>query len=219
VKKDIDNCYLDINEYTNALDYLSKTKEFLHKFDDPLRWKWCTIALTNALYGFMICALNPGDYARVIDFSRMPKKDKKEYKQLLSTNGTKDYFKSLKIKDKFLHSKNAILISFKEALHRIILGKHKFYTISRDVNLTDSEKNNVEELRSIFRNTFEHYKPLLWSIEKLYFIPLFNDTINTIEKVINCGNFIQTRVNLEECNSLVNEIKLLIEENAKKLRI
>lgn len=47
--------WLDIDVFGNALDNIEKTAMFLSNSKDSYRWKWATTALTNALYGFMIC--------------------------------------------------------------------------------------------------------------------------------------------------------------------
>ena len=64
--------YLDIDEFTNSLDYLKKATLFLENLNDPFRWKWATNCLTNALYGVIISVLTGGNYELVIDWNRLP---------------------------------------------------------------------------------------------------------------------------------------------------
>lgn len=59
--------YVRFSEESNALDYLEKTVEFIHRADtDSMDWKWVFLSLHGALYGFMICALKGTDPARVV---------------------------------------------------------------------------------------------------------------------------------------------------------
>jgi hypothetical protein len=59
--------YTRFSEEHNALDYLEKTAEFIHRADkNPTDWKWVILSLHGALYGFMICALKGTDPDRVL---------------------------------------------------------------------------------------------------------------------------------------------------------
>lgn len=54
--------YLRFTEHSNALDSLRRAVQFLEgtKSDESI-WKWVTIALHDALYGFSICACQGTD--------------------------------------------------------------------------------------------------------------------------------------------------------------
>ena len=52
----LDVRYLEINEFSNALDFLEKAHMFLLNFNDSYRWKWISSSLLSALSGLMICA-------------------------------------------------------------------------------------------------------------------------------------------------------------------
>jgi hypothetical protein len=59
--------YARFSEEWNALDYLEKTVEFVHRAEKyPTDWKWVILSLHGALYGFMICALKGTDPDRVL---------------------------------------------------------------------------------------------------------------------------------------------------------
>jgi hypothetical protein len=59
--------YTRFSEEWNALDYLEKTVEFIHRAEKyPTDWKWVIVSLHGALYGFMICALKGTDPDRVL---------------------------------------------------------------------------------------------------------------------------------------------------------
>ncbi|MGC6423506.1 MAG: hypothetical protein ACON4O_00805 [Lentimonas sp.] len=50
--------YIEFNEATNAIDYLSKVPFFLKESKEKrTEWKWVVIALHGALYGLAICCV------------------------------------------------------------------------------------------------------------------------------------------------------------------
>jgi hypothetical protein len=59
--------YLEITEEINALDFLEKSYFYISQNKiKSLDWKWISIALHGALYGFAICVLKGTNYERVI---------------------------------------------------------------------------------------------------------------------------------------------------------
>lgn len=59
--------YASFSDESNALDYLEKTVEFIHRAEtNPTEWKWVILSIHGALYGFMICALKGTDRDRVV---------------------------------------------------------------------------------------------------------------------------------------------------------
>ena len=63
--------YARFSEESNALDYLEKTVEFIHRAEtNSTDWKWVILSLHGALYGFMICALKGTDPARVVVYTK-----------------------------------------------------------------------------------------------------------------------------------------------------
>jgi len=78
--------YTRFSEESNALDYLEKTIEFIHRAEaNPTDWKWVILALHGALYGFMICALKGTDPDRVV------RTNKKREKRLISFSQALEY--------------------------------------------------------------------------------------------------------------------------------
>jgi hypothetical protein len=70
--------YITFSEEWNALDYLKKTVEFIHRAEKyPTDWKWVIVSLHGALYGF-IFALKGTDPDRVLV------RDKKGVPRLIS---------------------------------------------------------------------------------------------------------------------------------------
>jgi hypothetical protein len=63
-------------------------------------------------------------------------------------------------------TKKGHLISFWQALKRCQDPNHmKMLIHSKHLILTDKQNESIEELKSVFRNEFEHFKPKAWSIE------------------------------------------------------
>ncbi|MDD4795978.1 MAG: hypothetical protein PHG03_05440 [Bacilli bacterium] len=69
-KSAVKNKYLEITEEVNALDFLEKAYFFISQNKiKTINWKWISIALHGALYGFAICMLKGTNYERVINES------------------------------------------------------------------------------------------------------------------------------------------------------
>ncbi len=54
-----------MDETYNAIDFLEATAHFLETIPDETKWKWVSISLHGALYGFAICALQGTNPERV----------------------------------------------------------------------------------------------------------------------------------------------------------
>jgi len=207
--------YLNINEFSNALDYLRKGQYFLSQFDDPFRWKWLTLCLSSALYGFMIAALGVSNYGAVVKYK---KKDERKLEELSRQANDQAYMNGLKIKKRCRHARDIRLIKFKDALNLVQdarwMGK---YTFSKQITLSREQHDQVLKLRSQFRNYFEHYLPKVWVIEEGVFIPLLCTTADTIEKLFSSGN-LYIRRELPEARQVLVEVKELLQENERRLR-
>ena len=67
----MDERYLTITGYTNALDYLERAVRFIREVTtDKAAWKWAIIALHGSLYGFAICACKGTDYHSVTNVTK-----------------------------------------------------------------------------------------------------------------------------------------------------
>jgi hypothetical protein len=65
--------WLRTDEKENAVDSLEMTAEFLINLENTNRsglWKWISISLFNALYGFCICAIQGTNSDRVKEFDK-----------------------------------------------------------------------------------------------------------------------------------------------------
>lgn len=49
--------WLHLDETENAIDFLEATARFLETIPDETKWKWVSISLHSALYGFATCAI------------------------------------------------------------------------------------------------------------------------------------------------------------------
>lgn len=49
--------WLHLDETENAIDFLEATARFVETIPDETKWKWVSISLHGALYGFAICAI------------------------------------------------------------------------------------------------------------------------------------------------------------------
>lgn len=216
---DAADAYLDIDEFTNALDYLAKTESFLQHGADPFRWKWAALSLSNALYGFMICALTRGNYENVLTYKKMKKVDR-EILGILWDIGTAD---TVKLRHDILegcrrrgeHS----LISFKEALRRVQdPACVKQFVFSGPVTLSESEVSGVLLLRDELRNRMEHFIPCSWLIQEAFFVPLMLDTCKAISEVFCCGNLVTYVSSLENVNASFDDVRGLLDRLIVMLR-
>ena len=57
--------WLHLDETDNAIDFLEATARFLETIPDETKWKWVSISLHGALYGFAICAIQGTSPKRV----------------------------------------------------------------------------------------------------------------------------------------------------------
>ena len=147
--------WLRTDEKENAVDSLEMTAQLLISLKDTNRsslWKWISISLFNALYGFCISAIQGTNSDRV--------------KELDKKTGL--------FKDK--------LIRFSEALKRTQDdGFMRQYTNSGTLSLTSGQKKSLEKLRKDIRNNFEHFIPKGWSIEISGMPKIVSDVVDVIE--------------------------------------
>lgn len=212
--------YIEINAFSNAADFLHKAESFLLQTDDPFRWKWSSIALTSALYGFMICALEGGNYIRVMNLTRLDPKKKKRLRELEAPNTAEEYRERKDIIDEHVRKGGYWLISFGEALKRVRqLQPIKSPIFSGTVTLSNEEHKNILELRKALRDEFEHFRPMLWLIPEARFYPLFRDTCTVLSQVLSCGNVVMARwciddpgVSLESLKQRVERIRSLVSQ-------
>jgi hypothetical protein len=133
-KSTVKNENLEITEEINALDFLEKAYFFISQHEiKAIDWKWVSIALHGALYGFAICMLKGTNYERVIF------KDRNNINRLISLD---------------------------EAIKRCQLPEYaKMTIVSKELILSNKQKESIRVLKDLLRNNFIHYIPSNWSIE------------------------------------------------------
>lgn len=210
--------YMNIDCLSNAIDNLKKAEQFLLNTDDPFRWKWASIALSSALYGFMIHALGDTNYHEVLDFSRMHKRDKRLLQTVSQYSGPGAILAAEAIKNKAKSEGKAKLIRFNIALQRIQDARYmERFVDSGRILLSDAERKNVLKLRGVLRNSFEHLQPGSWSIEELYFIEPMRDTVNAMERLLKSGMIWPPRP--KGTAGCIKRIKQILKKEEKKFSV
>ena len=147
--------WLRTDEKDNAVDSLEMAAQLLTELKTTQRslfWKWISISLFNALYGFSICAIQGTNPDRVKELDK----------------------KTGQIKDR--------LISFSEALKRTQEDKWmRQFTHSRTLSLTSDQKQSIKKLGEDIRNNFEHFIPKGWSIEISGMPKIVSDVVEVID--------------------------------------
>ncbi len=170
-KSAVNNKYLDITEEINALDFLEKTYFYISQNEiKAIDWKWISIALHGALYGFAICMLKGTDYERVIfkdknNINKLIGLDEaikrcqlSEYtkmtivsKELVLNNKQKESIRILKnlLRNNFIHyipSNWSIEIHGCPGMAIDILSIIKFLALESGnyISLSDSQKKKIE---------------------------------------------------------------------------
>lgn len=111
-------------------------------------------------------------------------------------------------------TKNGRLIGFWEALKRCQDPNHmKMLVHSKNLILTEQQKESIESLTSLFRNEFEHFKPKGWSIEIHGMPEIAIDVLDVIRFLALETN---TYVYLDEKNR--NSVEELIENSISMLK-
>jgi hypothetical protein len=213
--------YMEINHFTNAVDDLRQAMFAISQLDRKFRWKWAVISLDRALYGFMICTLEMGNWANVMDYGRMPRHMKRELEKLHGDDSTEAYLNSLRIRDEYLRGpKPPPLINFGEALRRVMDPQRPLqYTFSKAIQVTDIEKESVDELHEQFRNTFAHFRPTSWLINELKFPPLLLGAVAVIRKILDSGMLISFRSSVEDAGETSDSIRLMLDATDALLKV
>lgn len=172
--------FLCIDEKENAIDSLVMATKFLESVNsDVYHWKWIVIALHNALYGFMICALEKGNPDNVCKY------DKKQKKY------------------------TRWLIGFQTALERVQSRDHIIgYVETKPIQLTNEQTRSIKVLTELLRNNFEHFVPTGWSIEisgMSTIVRSIADTINDL--VFKTGTVFWEEHQLVEIKNALEKLK------------
>lgn len=106
------------------------------------------------------------------------------------------------------------LIGFYDALKRCQNSSAMKMTImSRNLTLTDQQKESIRKLKDLLRNNFEHYIPMGWKIEIHGMLKIAIDILDVIRFLaIDTGNY--THIS----DSQIRKIKSLIYQSKRILR-
>lgn len=204
--------YLELDEFSNAFDYLQKTKLFLDSQEDEYWAKWVCLTLSDALYHFMLCRLGQSSYHNIIDFKNLKKKEKIVLNSLPEIYDEEKYEEAEKIKDKYIHGGKGKIFRFDVCLDRISslqpLGNEG------KITLMDCDIINAKELRSRYRNNFQHYLNTNWRFEHEIFKIYFKSTMVIIGKIYESNSLSGYCHNkhYEELKVLIDDVKDKIEE-------
>lgn len=174
--------YLEIDQFINATDDLQKSVEFLENLEDPFRWKWVSKSITSALYGYIICALGSSNYVNV---SKVPKWLKKRFAKISDGKSNESY--SVLHGEIFRLWANGKLkiYSFPESIDMLCRIRYFDNTgMKNGIEIDIETKEKVLNLRSQYRDQFEHFMPGHRAIRQEVFIPLVYSTNEVIKRVL-----------------------------------
>ena len=147
-----------LNACENALDYLRRAEGFISEAKhNPIAWKWVTIALHGALYGFAISGC-PDRMTWITDEERRQRLSVNEFikKRLAEeANFTRRELNNEAI-DPF-RPENARLISIKWAIEICLQQPGRPRPGGKPYALTDNQQKAVDQLTDEYRNRFEHF--------------------------------------------------------------
>jgi hypothetical protein len=168
----------------------------------------------------MICVLGARDFEEVIDFKRVPKPVKLELDNLDSRAHPEGSPKRRAIIEQFTHSDKAKLISFEEALTRIQQEQYiRIYEPTVPIRVTDDQKKNIIMLRKDFRNAFEHFTPISWSIENQLFVQPMRDTISVATELSRSFNLsICEKEHRARLSRVLDELPRVLDMNERELQ-
>ncbi|MCK4632547.1 MAG: hypothetical protein KAT79_04710 [candidate division Zixibacteria bacterium] len=212
--------YLNIDEFSNALDYLKRVGPFLRQTHDPFRWKWATILMHSALYGFGVCALRGGNYEATIDYGKMPRKYKEKLRAIPKDSTDESYMAERAVKEEYLRNREPFLISLQDVLKRLQSEDWMPYCdpVSRPISLSPDESASIKNLSKLFRNKFLHFRPMSWYIEEQYFLPILKDVANVVGRILDSHSQIANKRGMRgKAISYVDEVKTLLDINKRLL--
>jgi len=140
--------YLTISREGNAVEYLERSLIFLRETPTDLAaWKWVSIALYGALYGFALCACHTGWYPDIT-----------------------------------IHGKGKKTVGLAKALDLCQDKDRMGMTVGGQVlRLTNGEKRAISLLSEGSRHIFEHFGPMIFSLEPALLRGVIPDALDVIE--------------------------------------
>jgi len=167
-----------------------------------MAWKWVTISLHGALYGFAICASKGTDPSNVT-YRRKDKKSPNE-KQPFDLD-----------KEKLLSFGDALKVCQDQNWHRGVMD-------GKPLVMTPDQQKAVDELHKRFRNVFEHFIPHSWSIELHGFPEISVHVLDVIQFLAidsSTPHLILTTTERRKLKSLVIQSKKLLKRHPLHLEL
>lgn len=156
-------CYSEFDELENAIDYLERTADFLEERGPLHTWKWVWISLYEALYSFLVCALqgtNPDNVLQPIQCQ-----SEGCGKSWLPSDIQHNKYKCPSCGADMSNLYRENLITFEVAVDRS--GEPSWmrqYTMSDILALEEEDKEALKKLRYIGQGLL-NFVPKLWAIE------------------------------------------------------
>ena len=131
--------------------------------DNPSQWKWMVVGAQSALQGAMACALF--DDAEIL----APANPKNKQAARLAAK--------LDLPQQLIENR---LEKFGVLLKRCIAGNR----FCEPLVLTPQQRKDINRLHREFRNTFIHFAPLGWSIEKATLTRIIGTALDAVEELL-----------------------------------
>jgi hypothetical protein len=132
--------------------------------DNPLGWKWVILAAHSAMQGAMVCA-----YADSANTSILSKRsEKKMWAWLNADPATRGPYPDERLSE------------FGELLSKCLRGSHNCDRLV----LTRQQCRNIRRLHRL-RNSFTHFTPKGWGIEKAWLLPIIAVALDVVEELMN----------------------------------
>jgi hypothetical protein len=133
--------------------------------EEPQQWKWMIVAAHSALQGAMVCA-----FADTTGTSVLQNNSAKEMLEWLNADpATRGPYPEER------------LASFGRLLDRCIAGSATFEPLV----LTPEQHANIKRLHDEYRNSFAHFIPQGWSIEKAMLPAMIVAALDVVELLIH----------------------------------
>ncbi len=168
---------------TDELTEATKSLDVLYKFlscvaDDSYYWKWCIIAIHNAMQGFMVCALTGSNGLNVLT------KDSANAWIAALENGSAYPKEKL---DSFL------------CLYEKTKGKRMLMFVHSARFIPNNTQTNSIKIVNSLRNDFTHFTPKGWSLQVNSLPEVFLDCMNYLDFLLNKSNNI---IDIEQIHTL-----------------
>ena len=190
--------WLRTDELNEAIKTLDIFDSFLDQVDTDLHyWKWCIIAMHNAMQGFMVCALRGSNGLNV-----------------LNEKNTKEWLAALDNNTKFPKEK---LDNFLNLYKKTKGNKMDLYVSSRRFKPQNQQGASIKQINAL-RNEYIHFTPKGWSLNVNGLPSVLIDCILFIEFLaFESRNIIYIDENIEqELRANINRIRKTLSVLAKQ---